>query len=312
MLKKLIICFFLATVAVAQTKPAQSKPTPAKPAAKAHSIPTASDSSGLPTEDTVNSFLFQWLGFEPTRTWKISDIKPSEVPGLAQVDVVITDASGSGVNRMYVSSDGKHMLLGEVMPFGAHPYDEDRDKLEKGINGIAKGPAKAPVTIVEFTDLQCPHCKDAAPKIEELLAQEPNARFVFQNFPLPSHDWAEKAAAYADCVGRANNDVFWKFVQKTFEQQANITHSTADEKLKAIANDSGANADQIAACAAKPDTQARIEASLELGKSVGVNGTPALFINGRMVPGGWPVEVLKKIVDFQASQAEKAESANRK
>ena len=311
MLKKLILCFFLAAMAAAQTKPAQpSKPASTKAAARAHSAP-ATDSSGLPSEDTVNAFLFQWLGFEPTRTWKISDIKASEVPGLAQVDVVITDTSGSGVNRMYVSSDGKHMLLGEIMPFGAHPYDEDREKLEKGINGIAKGPAKAPVTIVEFSDLQCPHCKEAAPKIDELLAQEPNARFVFQNFPLPSHNWAEKAAAYADCVGRANNDAFWKFVQNTFAQQESITESNAGEKLKAIATDSGANGDQIAACAVKPDTQARIEASLALGKSVGVNGTPTLFINGRVSPVGWPVEVLKKIVDFQASQAEKAESANK-
>ncbi len=312
MLKTVTLCFFLAAIAAAQTKPAQhSQATTANPAAKAHATHPA-DSSGLPTEDTVNSFLFQMFGYDPTLTWKVNQIKPSEIPGLAEVIVTITGSQGSNQNKLYVSSDGKHAISGEVLAFGAHPFEDDREKLEKGINGIAKGPAKSKVMIVEFTDLQCPHCKEAAPKIEELLAQEPNARFVFQNFPLPSHDWAEKAAAYADCVGRANNDAFWKFVQKTFEQQANITQSSADEKLKAIATEAGVNGDQIAACAAKPDTQARIETSLELGKSVGVNGTPTLFINGRAITGGAPVEVLKKIVDFQASQAEKAESAHRK
>ena len=312
MLKKLILCFFLAVVAAAQTKPAQpSKPVLAKPAAKAHTAP-ATNSSGLPTEDTVNSFLFQMFGYDPTLTWKVNEIKPSEIPGLAEVIVTITGSQGSNQNKLYVSSDGKHAISGEVLAFGAHPFDDDREKLEKGINGIAKGPAKAPVTIVEFTDLQCPHCKEAAPKIDELLAQEPNARFIFQNFPLPSHNWAAKAAAYADCVGRANNEAFWKFVQNTFAQQESITESNADEKLKAISTQSGVNADQVAACSTKPDTQARIESSLELGKSVGVNGTPTLFINGRAITGGAPVEVLKKIVEFQASQSEKAESANKK
>lgn len=314
MLKKVILCILLATFAAAQAKPAQpAKPAPAaKPAARAHSATAASDSPGLPTEDAVNSFLFQMFGYDPTVTWKVNQIRPSEMPGLAEVDILITGPQGSNQNRLYVSADGKHAISGEILAFGAHPFEGDREKLEKGVNGIAKGPAKAPVTIVEFTDLQCPHCKDTAPKIDELLAQEPNARFVFQNFPLPSHDWAAKAAAYADCVGRANNDAFWKFVQKTFSEQANITESSADEKLKAIATESGVNADQIAACSTKPDTEARVEASLELGKSVGVNGTPTLFINGRMITGGAPVEVLKKIVEFQASQAEKQESANKK
>jgi protein-disulfide isomerase len=314
MLKKVILCFFLAALAAAQTKPAQpAKPSPAaKPATEAESASVASDSSSLPSEDTVNSFLFQMFGYDPTLTWKVNEIRPSEVPGLAAVTVIITGPQGSNLNRLYVAADGRHAISGDVLPFGAHPFDDDRVKLEKGVNGTTKGPAKSPVMIVEFTDLQCPHCKEAAPNIDQLLAQESNVRFVFQNFPLPSHDWAEKAAGYADCIGRSSNGAFWKFVQKTFDQQANITESNADEKLKAIATESGVNGNEIAACSAKPETQARIEASLELGKSVGVNGTPTLFINGRPVPGNAPVDLLKKMVDFHASQAEKQESANTK
>jgi protein-disulfide isomerase len=256
----------------------------------------------LPTEDTVNSFLFQMLGYDSTKTWKVTDIRPSEVPGLAAVSVVITDAQGSNANRLLVSSDGKHVLTGEILPFGAKPFDDARAQLEKGVNGPAKGPAKAAVTIVEFSDMQCPHCAKAAPAIEQLLAQEPAAHFVFQNFPLPMHNWAEKAADYVDCVGRASNDAAWKFIQKTFDDQANITASNLDEKLKAIATASGVNADEIAACAAKPDTKTRVDASLALGKSVGVSGTPTLFVNGQNLPATAPVELLKKVVDFKATQ----------
>ena len=175
--------------------------------------------------------------------------------------------------------------------------------LEKGVNGPARGPANSPVMIVEFSDLQCPHCKEAQPTIEKLLASEPNAHFVFQSFPLPSHNWAAKGAAYADCVGRASNDAFWKFVQKTYDVQQDITESNADEKLTAIANDSGVKGPDIAACAAKPETDARVEHSIALGKTVDVTGTPTVFVNGYKIRNlGMPPEALKNLVDFEAKQ----------
>jgi protein-disulfide isomerase len=294
----LCVLLLLVGIAIAQTKPAQ----PAKPAAKpAAAGPVKEASTGLPSEDTVNSFLFQTFGYDPTVTWKVAEIRPSDMPGLAAVAVVITNSQGSSVSRLLVSSDGKHAIAGEVLPFGAKPFEDAKVKLEKGVNGPAKGPAKAAVTVVEFSDMQCPHCAKASPQVEQLLALEPDVHFVFQNFPLPSHDWAEKAAGYVDCVGRDSKDAVWKFIDKTFEDQSNITASNADEKLKAIATASGANADEVAACAVKPDTKARIEASLALGKSVGVNGTPAVFINGRNA-GGASLEVQKKMVAFEASQ----------
>ena len=300
MLKNVIVFLCLVAAAAAQSKPAPA----AKPASKSGgSTPAAVSSNGLPSEETINAFMQQMVGYNPGVTWRIAEIRPTPVAGLTEVLVVITDPQGSNSNRFYVTADGKHAVTGDIIPFGTKPFEQDRVKLEKGVNGPAKGPAKASVTIVEFSDMQCPHCKQVAPTVEQLLTQEPNAHFVFQNFPLPNHNWAEKAADYVDCVGRASNDEVWKFIAKTFEQQESITEANADEKLKAIATEAGANADQIAACAAKPDTKARIQASLALGKSVGVTGTPAIFINGRMLSGGVPVEVLKQIVEFQRAQA---------
>lgn len=298
--RALFALLLLSGLALAQTKAAPAAKAAAKPAAKP--AVSSTSASALPTEDTVNSFLFQMFGYDATVTWKVEDIRPSEVPGLAEVTVTLTNGQGSNQNKLLVSSDGKHAISGDVLPFGAKPFEDSRAKLEKGVNGPAKGPAKAPVTIVEFSDMQCPHCQKAAPVIEQVMAQEPDAHFVFQNFPLPAHNWAAKAAAYVDCVGRASNDAVWKFIQKTFDDQSNITEANADEKLKAAATASGVNGDEMATCADKSATKARVEASLQLGKSLGVTGTPTLFINGRNVPGGAPAEVIKKIVDFAASQ----------
>jgi protein-disulfide isomerase len=244
------------------------------------------------------------FGYDPQLTWKISSIVPAPVPGLAEVSVVLASPQGQQLSRFFVTADGAHALTGDIIPFGAQPFAPARKALEKGITGPARGPKDAPATIVEFGDLQCPACKAAQPAIEALMAAEPNVRLVFQNFPLEMHNWAAKGAAYADCVGRASNEAFWKFVSKTYETQADITAENADEKLAAIADGAGVKGADIAACAAAPDTKARVDASLTFGKSMEVTSTPTLFINGRRIGNisNIPADVLKQLVEFAAKQ----------
>lgn len=305
-LKSICLLLLGATLAAAQT-PAQTpakdaaKTTPAKPAEKlgTHATPD------LPSESTVDSFLHQTFGYQPDLTWKISSIAPSPVEGLAEVTVVLASPQGQQLSHFYVGPDGQHALVGDIIPFGARPFDPAKKLLEKGITGPSRGPKDAAVTIVEFGDLQCPACKAAQPTIEALVAAEPTARFVFQNFPLEMHNWAAKGAAYADCVGRASNDAFWKFVAKTYETQADITAENADEKLTALADGAGVKGADIAACAAKPETKAHVDASLALGKSVDVTGTPTLYINGRKI-GSFDqrnAELYKALVEFAAKDA---------
>ena len=258
----------------------------------------------LPSEDTVNSFMQQTFGYDSTITWKVSSIKAAIAEGLAEVTIVITNPQGQSVTVFYVTPDGTHAVAGDIMPFGARPYAPALETLQKGVNGISRGPEKAPVTIVEFSDLQCPHCKEAQPVIDKLLTAEPNARFVFQQFPLPMHNWAAKGAAYADCIGRSSKDAFWKFVQETYDEQSNITESNADERLTALADKAGVKGADIAVCAAKADTKARIDKSVALGQSVGVTGTPTVFVNGRRIGNVTqvPENILKGIVEFAAKQ----------
>ncbi len=287
----------LATLAAAQD---QNKAENSVAGARSSNTAT----SALPSEQTVNGFLQQTFGYDPSVNWKIVAIKPSIAQGLTEINVVLANQQGHQNTTFYVSEDGKHALIGDLIPFGEKPFAEANEQLKKGVNGIARGPANAPVMIVEFSDLQCPHCKQAQPTIDKLLSEETNARFVFQQFPLPSHNWASKAAAYADCTGRANNDAFWKFVSATYNAQSEITEANADEKLTALATSAGVKGSDIAACAAKPDTKSRIDASVNLGRQVQVTGTPALFINGRRIANvnGTPFEILKAIVEFEARQ----------
>lgn len=257
----------------------------------------------LPSEETVNAFMKKMFGNEPSLSWKVQSIQPSPETGLAQVTVVMNTPQGPQSTTFYVTPDGKHAVVGEVIPFGADPFAPARTELQRGAKGPSRGPANSPVEIVEFSDLQCPHCKAAQPTVEKLLADEPQAHFVFENFPLPSHNWAFKAASYADCIGRQNNAAFWKFVKDVYDGQENITAQNADEKLTALAGSAGADPKTTAACAATPQTKARVEQSIALGKAVGVQGTPTLFINGRKIGNlGMPPEFLKGVVEFMAKQ----------
>ncbi len=286
----LFIPLLLLTLAGAQQ-------TPAAPHAAAKPVVA----TNLPSEETVNAFLHQWFGYDASLTWKISSIKPSEIEGLSEVNVVLSGSQGQQALKLYVTPDGKHAVNGDIMPFGAHPFAATEKELEKGVNGPSYGPAEAPVTVVDFSDLQCPHCKEAHPILEKLIAEDKNVRLVFQSFPLPMHDWATKAAAYADCVSRSSNDAFWKFVESVYAAQSDITAANADEKLTALADSSGVKGSEIAACAAKPETESRVEKSEALGKALDVNSTPTLFVNGRKVPAV-PYDVLKKLVDFAAKE----------
>jgi len=295
------ICSLLLIGTLVAGQAAQKPKSAEKPADKPGTHATAE----LPSEATVESFLQQQFGYQSDMTWKISSIQPSAIEGLAEVTVVLANPQGQQLSHFFVGRDGQHALVGDIIPFGARPFDPAKKALEKGINGPSRGPKDAPVTIVEFGDLQCPACKAAQPAIEGLVAAAPQARFVFQNFPLEMHNWAAKGAAYADCVGRASNDAFWKFIAKTYETQGEITAENADEKLTALADGAGVKGSEIAACATQPETKSRIDASVALGKKVDVSGTPTLFINGRKV-GQFDArlaEVYKSLVEFAAKDA---------
>jgi protein-disulfide isomerase len=301
-----VICIFILSSVLVAAQTASSKPTLMKSDLKTAEKPAAKSdpAANLPSEATVDSFLQQTFGYDTSLSWKIASINPA-FGGLAEVTVILAGQQGQQVSHFYVTPDGAHAVTGDIIPFGAKPFEPAKQLLEKGINGPSRGPKDAAVTIVEFGDLQCPACKAAQPGIEALAAAEPQARFVFQNFPLEMHKWAAKGAAYADCVGRASNEAFWKFLAKNYETQADITAENADEKLAAIADGVGLKGSDIAACATKPETKARVDASLALGKSVDVTGTPTLYVNGRKI-GTFDnnmADIYKKLVEFAAKDS---------
>jgi protein-disulfide isomerase len=267
------------------------------------SKPAAPAGAALPTQAEVNEFLRRMFGYDSSLTWKVQAIVPAEAPGVAHV--VATIGGQPRAIHLYVLPGKKFAVVGDPIPFGADPFAPVRQTLNQKANGVQRGPAGAVVTLVEFSDLQCPFCRGAQPIIDRLVSEVPEAKLIFQPFPLPMHPWAMKAATFGECVRRQKPAAFWEFVNQVYSDQANINESNVDTKLKSIATAAGVDAEQASTCASTPEVSREVQQSIELGKSVGVNSTPTLFIHGRRITGiaDIPYEQLKAMVEFEVAEA---------
>jgi protein-disulfide isomerase len=268
-----------------------------------------------PTTDEVNSFLKQIWGYDPNRVWEVVGIQTTAVPSLNRVTILVGEQGVSHTPAptvFFVTPDGHHAIAGsDVISFGAHPFAAVQEKLEARATGPYHGASSKSLMLVEFADLQCPDCKIAAPTMDKLAADFPNARVVFQVFPLTSiHPQAEQAAEYAVCVAQQKgNAAFFQFIQAVFDTQDNLK-TDADGTLKAAATKAGANAATVASCAGTPAAANAVATSVKLGKDLDVNETPTLFVNGRPVPvTGVPYNTLKQIISYTAQESPAATTA---
>jgi protein-disulfide isomerase len=159
---------------------APAKNTAAQARSSAASTVTPS-TAGLPSEATVNSFIKRMFGYEESLTWKITSIAPAAAPGLAEVNVVFSSPQGQQQARFFVTADGQHAIMGDLIPFGSDPFAATRQKLLASQTGLSTGPADAKLVLVEFADLECPGGTSAQSTMTKLQEDFPNARFVFQN-----------------------------------------------------------------------------------------------------------------------------------
>lgn len=162
----------------------------------------------------------------------------------------------------------------------------------------SRGPANAPVTIVEFSDYQCPFCGRARATVTQILHDyDGKVRYVFHDFPLSFHENSEKAHEAAYCAGE--QDKYWEFYDKLFKSQ----QALQVDKLKQYAKEMGLNTKKFDECLDSGKYKEKIQQSIAYGQSVGVSGTPAFFINGRMLSGAQPFAAFKEVIDDELAQA---------
>jgi protein-disulfide isomerase len=163
----------------------------------------------------------------------------------------------------------------------------------------AKGPAQAPVTIVEFSDFHCPFCKRVVPTLDSITQKYGDrVRLVFRDYPIEQlHPGASRAHVAARCANEQGK--FWPFHDLLFARSPR----TSDEDMKAMAKQLGMDAAAFDTCLASGKYDAAIRRDMEEGQRAGVTGTPAFFINGRLVSGAQPLENFTAVIDDELARA---------
>ena len=155
------------------------------------------------------------------------------------------------------------------------------------------GPADAPVTIIEFSDYQCPYCQVWYKQVfQQLLASYPDKiRFVYRDLPLPMHPEAVPAAQAANCAGE--QDAYWKYHDALFNQQYGLDRAAYEH----YAADLGLDTKAFAACLDSQRYQDEIQADASDASRVGISGTPSFVVNGRILVGALPFSDFKAVID---------------
>ena len=297
--------------APAQTQSAPAQP-PAAPAPAGPPVFPKPDPSNFtatsPTREAVDAFLKENWGYDDTRVWQVEGIMKTPIDGMSKVIVYTGDKTGQQKMQglsFFVAPDGKHIVAGdEILSFGEHPFAELRTELQQRANGPYKGSASKDLELVEFADFQCPHCKEAQANMEKLATDFPNARIVFQNYPLEKiHPEAKRAASYGVCVAKqGGSTAFFQFASAVFEGQDGLGSSDgATLTLNSAVTKAGLDPAKISACATAPETDKEVESQVKLAEDSNVTQTPMLVVNGRPLPvSSVPYDKLKQIVEFQA------------
>lgn len=232
-------------------------------------------------ESTLPQVLAQGMGGSFRVRWPSLVTKPGGV-----VQLAVSYSTGYGWVRMPVAitGDGKFLVIGESWPLAKDPRQVRRERLAEAKLTPDFGDAKAKLTVVEFSDMQCPACKRAWGELKPILHKLPVAH-VSAHFPLVNaHPWALRAAVAAVCFGQKNRSLIPAFKDFMFAQQAEMKLEAVDEAVFAFASQNNVDEASLRGCYMRDQAIAEVLENLALGYRLGVMGTPSYFAGGEHLP----------------------------
>jgi protein-disulfide isomerase len=242
---------------------------------------------------------FQKTVTTPGLAFKVTKIEDAELPGWRKGNLEVSLGQQNQNVAFYVSRDGKFMFRGDVADLSVDPLKQVMNKISLD-KQPERGPKDAKVTIVEYSDFQCPFCARVYTTLENEVLKDygDKVRFVFKNYPLSSiHPWAEDGAVASECAFEQGNDKFWAMYNGLFSKQSEITKENLKEKAGEIAKDGGMDVAKLQECLDARQTLDAVKADTNEANALGVNSTPTFFINGRRLSGAQTPESFKQMID---------------
>ncbi len=248
---------------------------------------------------------------------QMGDLVPSEIPGLDRGSFTYMTQQGRQKQDFLVTVDDKQLYLIAAGPLDvsmseqelaeaeAAAHAEILEKLTAAMGDFPlRGNPEAPITIVEFSDFQCPYCSRASKTVEQVLAKYPeDVKLAYAHFPLNFHPWARPAAIASECAANQDGSAFWKLHDYFFENQKQITEQNVLDKARDVLASANIDLDAWSTCAEDAGSAEyvaaaqKVDAQAALGTELGVTGTPGFFINGEFLNGAQPLQAFEQIIE---------------
>lgn len=292
----------LALAAFALPSPAQQ----AKPAANAGSGATSQ------TQKSIEAYLRNLYAFGPDVVLVVGPLREAPVEGLMETNIDVTIGENKEAAKFYVSKDGKFLIRGEVSDMTKDPLAENRSNIQMK-DAPTLGDPKALVTLVEYSDFECPVCRNLHDVLRGMLPNYAGKlRVVFKDFPIEQlHPWARTAALAARCAYQQNPAAFWKMYDFIYDNQELISAANAWTKMTEFATQSSVDADTLKSCVASPEAGAAVNASRANGALLEVNSTPTVFVNGRRLVGA-DQRLLEQYINYELAKAGASKTPEKK
>lgn len=284
------------------------------PGARAQQAPPATAAAALlsPTQKNIEAYLRHLYAFGPDVRLVVGPPKQTAVEGVFETTIDLTIDENKQSVKFYVSRDGKYLFRGDMSDMTKDPLAENRAQIQMK-DAPSMGDPKAAVTLVEYSDFECPVCRSLHDALRGML---PNyvgkVRVIFKDFPLEQlHPWARTAAIAGRCAYQQDPATFWKIYDLIYDNQEIISAGNAWTKMMDYAGQSRLDTDTFKACMASPEAGEAVNASRANGQLLEVNSTPTVFVNGRRIVGADP-HLLEQYINYELDQLKSGKTAEKK
>ena len=267
---------------------------------------TTTAATQSPLQKTIEAYLRNLYALGPDVELSVSAPKES-LAGLLETTVDVKTTENTQTAKFYLSRDGRYLIRGDVSDLSKDPLADTVDQIQlKGAPSL--GNPKAPVTLVEFSDFECPVCRSLHDVLRGLLPNYPQVRVVFKDYPIEIlHPWARTAALAGHCAYEQDPAAFWKMYDAIYDHQDVISASNAWMKMTEYAGQAGLNSDSFRGCLASQEAGAAVDASRANGQQLDVNSTPTVFVNGRRLVGA-DAHLLEQYIQYELAKLKPAKA----
>jgi protein-disulfide isomerase len=265
-----------------------------------------------PIQKSIEAYLRNLYAFGPDVLLVVGPPKETAVAGLLETNIDLTIGDNKEAVKFYVSKDGKFLFRGELSDMTKDPLAENRVQIQMN-DAPSLGDANAAVTLVEYSDFECPVCRNLHDVLRGMLPNYAGkVRLVFKDFPIEQlHPWARTAAIAGRCAYQQDPKAFWKMYDFIYDNQEIISAANAWTKMMDYAGQSGLDAEAFKSCMASPEAGAAVNASRANGQQLDVNSTPTIFVNGRRIVGADP-HLLEQYINYELAQQKSGKTADKK